>query len=143
MGAVSVRPITRSVREIFQPYHDAIAAELDARAQAARATVLCAMHSFTRHMGGITRPWDIGIIHGPSSDVADALIAALGGGDLRVGRNQPWPDALSVQQVDAMNQNVAEFAVPFFGIDDQRQGIVHVIGPEQGLTQPAILLYGR
>ncbi len=78
------------IRDIFEPYHDAIAAALDARAAAGRTTVLCAMHSFTRHMDGVERPWDIGIIHGPSRDVADALIDALDGGDLRVGRNEPY-----------------------------------------------------
>jgi predicted N-formylglutamate amidohydrolase len=78
------------VRDIFQPYHDAIAAALDARATAERGTVLCAMHSFTRHMNGFARPWDIGVIHGPSTAIADALLGALDGGDFRVGRNEPY-----------------------------------------------------
>ncbi len=80
----------RRVEEIFTPYHDAIAAALDARAAARRVTVLCAMHSFTRSMDGIRRPWDIGIIHGPSTDVADALIQALEDSELCVGRNEPY-----------------------------------------------------
>ena len=78
------------VGAIFEPYHDAIAAALDARAAVGRATVLCAMHSFTRHLAGVERPCDIGIIHGPSREVADALIGALDGGDFRVGRNEPY-----------------------------------------------------
>ncbi len=80
----------RRIAEIFTPYHEAIAAALDARAAAKRVTVLCAMHSFTRTIGGFERPWDIGIIHGPSTDVADALIEALSGGDFHVGRNEPY-----------------------------------------------------
>ncbi len=39
-------------------------------------------------------------------------------------------------QVETLEANCAEFGVEFFGMDDVRQGIVHIIGPEQGLTQP-------
>ncbi len=80
----------RRVTEIFNPYHDAISAALDARQAAGRPTVLCAMHSFTRHINGFARPWDIGVIHGPSHEVADGLIAALDGGELTIGRNEPY-----------------------------------------------------
>jgi len=55
-------------------------------------------------------------------------------------RDKPWTDPLSVQQVDVLRKNCEEFGVPFFGIDDQRQGIVHVIGPEQGLSQPGLTI---
>ena len=56
------------------------------------------------------------------------------------GRDKPWADPLSVQQVAVLNTNVDDFRVPFFGIDDLRQGIVHIIGPEQGLTQPGMTI---
>jgi 3-isopropylmalate/(R)-2-methylmalate dehydratase large subunit len=36
--------------------------------------------------------------------------------------------------------NTDEFGVPLFGLDDPRQGIVHVVGPEQGLTQPGMTI---
>ena len=55
-------------------------------------------------------------------------------------RNKPWPDPLSIQQVDVLDTNVAEFGVPYFGINDVRQGIVHVIGPEQGISQPGMTI---
>jgi 3-isopropylmalate/(R)-2-methylmalate dehydratase large subunit len=55
-------------------------------------------------------------------------------------RDKPWPDPLSVQQVDVLSGNVSDFNVSFFGVDDLRQGIVHVIGPEQGLTQPGLTI---
>ena len=80
----------RRVVEIFRPYHDAIAAELDARAARSQPTVLCAMHSFTRQMDGFERPWDIGVIHGPPGDVANALLEALADSGLRLGRNEPY-----------------------------------------------------
>jgi 3-isopropylmalate/(R)-2-methylmalate dehydratase large subunit len=55
-------------------------------------------------------------------------------------RDKPWPDALSVQQVDTIKTNTEEFGIPFFGTQDPRQGIVHIIGPEQGLTQPGMTI---
>jgi len=41
-------------------------------------------------------------------------------------------------QVEALAKNAAEFGVEHFGIQDQRQGIVHIVGPEQGLTLPGM-----
>ena len=43
-------------------------------------------------------------------------------------------------QIDALVKNVADFGVPYIPIDDIRQGIVHIIGPEQGLTQPGMTI---
>jgi 3-isopropylmalate/(R)-2-methylmalate dehydratase large subunit len=57
-----------------------------------------------------------------------------------INRNLLWPDPLSVQQVEALQKNCEEFGVPLFGINDMRQGIVHIIGPEQGLTQPGLTI---
>ena len=41
-------------------------------------------------------------------------------------------------QVEALAKNAAEFGVEHFGIEDPRQGIVHIVGPEQGLTLPGM-----
>lgn len=57
-----------------------------------------------------------------------------------IDRDKPWTDPLSVQQVEALRKNCEEFGVPLFGVGDVRQGIVHVIGPEQGLTQPGMTI---
>src|SRR5689334_21327227 len=43
-------------------------------------------------------------------------------------------------QVETLERNCAEFGVPYFSMDDVRQGIVHIIGPEQGLTQPGMTI---
>jgi len=43
-------------------------------------------------------------------------------------------------QVETLIKNCAEFGVPYLPVDDVRQGIVHIVGPEQGLTQPGIVL---
>ena len=39
-------------------------------------------------------------------------------------------------QVLALEENVKEFGLTYYGMDDLRQGIVHIIGPEQGFTLP-------
>ena len=46
------------------------------------------------------------------------------------------PDPLSQQQLDTLRENCAEFGVPLYETGSGREGIVHVIGPELGLTQP-------
>ena len=43
-------------------------------------------------------------------------------------------------QVETLRQNCADFGVPIFDVDDGRQGIVHVIGPEQGFTLPGMTI---
>jgi 3-isopropylmalate/(R)-2-methylmalate dehydratase large subunit len=43
-------------------------------------------------------------------------------------------------QVETLEQNCRDFGVPYFSMDDIRQGIVHIIGPEQGLTQPGMTI---
>ena len=43
-------------------------------------------------------------------------------------------------QVDVLERNVKEFGVPYFSIDSIDQGIVHIIGPEQGLSQPGMTI---
>ena len=43
-------------------------------------------------------------------------------------------------QVEELDKNVKEFQIPYFNMNDTRQGIVHVIGPEQGFTQPGMTI---
>jgi len=43
-------------------------------------------------------------------------------------------------QVEALEKNAADFGVPYFAMDDIRQGIVHIIGPEQGFTLPGMTI---
>jgi 3-isopropylmalate/(R)-2-methylmalate dehydratase large subunit len=55
-------------------------------------------------------------------------------------RSQGIADPESRQQIETLERNVREFSVPYFGMDDIRQGIVHIIGPEQGMTQPGMTI---
>src|SRR3984893_18121755 len=41
-------------------------------------------------------------------------------------------------QVETLERNVREYGIPYYGMTDIRQGIVHIIGPEQGMTQPGM-----
>jgi len=53
-------------------------------------------------------------------------------------RSLPIVDQIAKAQVEQHEKNCTEFGIPFFGFQDSRQGIVHVIGPEYGLTQPGM-----
>jgi 3-isopropylmalate/(R)-2-methylmalate dehydratase large subunit len=55
-------------------------------------------------------------------------------------RDIPWTDELVLRQVAALEQNCRDFGIPLYGADSSRQGIVHVIGPELGLTQPGMTI---
>ncbi|MCA9846801.1 MAG: 3-isopropylmalate dehydratase large subunit, partial [Dehalococcoidia bacterium] len=55
-------------------------------------------------------------------------------------RNEPNPDPLSAQQIETLRANAKEFEVPLWDIFDIRQGIVHIISPEHGLTQPGMTI---
>ena len=49
-------------------------------------------------------------------------------------------DPLSRLQLETLDRNCAEFGVPLYGLGHRRQGIVHVIGPELGVTQPGMTI---
>src|SRR5216117_279912 len=51
-------------------------------------------------------------------------------------RNLPNPDPESAEQIRVMEENAKEFGIEYYDAFDKRQGIVHVIGPEQGFTLP-------
>jgi 3-isopropylmalate/(R)-2-methylmalate dehydratase large subunit len=55
-------------------------------------------------------------------------------------RRLPIADPISKQQIDTLRANCREFGVRLFDLDDADQGIVHVIGPELGLTQPGMTI---
>src|SRR5450631_459406 len=52
------------------------------------------------------------------------------------GRSKPNPDPESIEQMRVMAENAKEFGIEYYNEFDKRQGIVHVIGPEQGFTLP-------
>ena len=57
-----------------------------------------------------------------------------------IGRERGIEDELSRLQVEALERNAKEFGIPLFSLTSPRQGIVHVIGPELGFTQPGMTI---
>ncbi len=55
-------------------------------------------------------------------------------------RSKGISDEESKIQVDTLDANCKEFGIQLFGMNDKRQGIVHIIGPEQGFTQPGTII---
>ena len=55
-------------------------------------------------------------------------------------RSLPIADAQAAAQIAMLSANCAEFGIPLFDVASGRQGVVHVIGPEQGLTQPGMTI---
>ena len=53
-------------------------------------------------------------------------------------RSLPIADPIALRQIEALRQNCQEFGIRLYDINDPQQGIVHVIGPELGLTQPGM-----
>ena len=100
-------------REIFQPYHDRIAAELDARKASGRPTILVAVHSFTPQFKGESRPWQVGVLYHRDARLARILLELFRReSGLVVGDNQPY--AVSDE---------SDYAIPIYG---ERRSIPHV-----------------
>ena len=70
----------------------------------------------------------------------DATLAVADHNVPTTGRAGPIEDEESRIQVETLEKNVAEFGIPYFSMDDVRQGIVHIIGPEQGFTLPGLTI---
>jgi 3-isopropylmalate/(R)-2-methylmalate dehydratase large subunit len=70
----------------------------------------------------------------------DATIAVADHNVPTTDRSKGIADEESRIQVETLEQNCRDFGVEYYGMDDIRQGIVHIIGPEQGLTQPGMTI---
>ena len=55
-------------------------------------------------------------------------------------RVQPFADPLAQGMIDELKTACAEFGIKYFDVPSGKQGIVHVVGPEQGLTQPGMTI---
>ncbi|MGR3483590.1 3-isopropylmalate dehydratase large subunit [Salipiger marinus] len=74
-------------------------------------------------------------VHRPEANlaVADHAVPTL-------NRDRPIADPMAARQTALLQRNVAKHNIPYIPLDDRRQGIVHVIGPEQGFTLPGMTL---
>lgn len=100
-------------REIFDPYHRRITAELDRRRDANLPTLLVAVHSFTPVFLGAARAWHAGVLYHREPRLARLLLELLRAeGDLVVGDNEPY--AVS---------DATDYTVVTHG---ERRGLIHV-----------------
>ena len=70
----------------------------------------------------------------------DLTIATMDHNVPTTGLDKPIEDPVSAKQIEVLRANCAEFGIPLYAMGDRRQGIVHIIGPEQGLTQPGMTI---
>lgn len=105
----ALTPEARAARvaAIHAPYHAAIAAVIAERRVAGLETIMIALHSFTPAMGGVARPWHIGVLHdGGDTRFAHALLACLAADQtLVVGENEPY-------RMDLIDYTVPHHAYP-------------------------------
>jgi len=70
----------------------------------------------------------------------DLTVATMDHNVPTTGVDQPLSDPISAKQMQVLAKNCEEFGIRLYGMRDPGQGIVHVIGPEQGLTQPGMTI---
>ncbi len=70
----------------------------------------------------------------------DLTLATMDHNVPTVGQDRPVEDPISARQIEVLAANCAEFGIALYPMGDRRQGIVHIIGPEQGLTQPGMTI---
>jgi predicted N-formylglutamate amidohydrolase len=101
-------------REIFWPYHEQIAAELDRRRQAGRPGALIALHSFTPVFKGVARPWHAALLYNRDPRLARRLLALLEEEKgLTVGDNEPY-----------FVSDDTDYTIPVHG---ERRGLPHAL----------------
>ena len=90
--AVSLEEAQARTDAFFRPYHDAIAACLDAAVAAGAVPMLVAVHSFTPVFGGVPRPWEIGLLYEHDDRLVQPLREALHAlrPALAIGDNEPY-----------------------------------------------------
>ena len=55
-------------------------------------------------------------------------------------QSRPFQDPLAEEMIQAIEQNTSKHGITYFGLDSDYQGIVHIVGPELGLTQPGMTI---
>jgi len=70
----------------------------------------------------------------------DLTIATVDHNIPTTDRTLPIEDPISEQQINTLSDNVKEFGIKYYGVHSPEQGIVHVIGPQEGYTQPGKII---
>jgi predicted N-formylglutamate amidohydrolase len=115
-GNVGLAETNRAARakEIFQPYHDRIEAELERRRLSGRPTALISLHSFTPVFKGEARPWHAAVLYNRDPRFAHRLMALLNAEkEFTVGENAPYTVS-----------DATDYTVP---VHAERRGLHHVL----------------
>lgn len=115
---------------IFDPYHEAIAAALEARRVDVGVTILVSLHSFTPNMPGTMRPWEIGVLHNGREDrFARGVLSRLTSmKTYNVGDNQPY----KMDDTDYTVPNHAyPLGLPYIEIEVRQDCLADRAGVEQ------------
>ena len=70
----------------------------------------------------------------------DLTVSTIDHNNPTTSRDVPVGDPVSAKQMEVLARNCEEFGIQLFGMGDPARGIVHVIGPEQGMTQPGMTI---
>ncbi|HKF91493.1 MAG TPA: aconitase family protein, partial [Acidimicrobiia bacterium] len=79
-------------------------------------------------------------LHGRVVRRPDLTVSTIDHNNPTTSRDRPVEDPISAKQMEVLARNCAEFGIQLYGMGDPGRGIVHVIGPEHGLTQPGLTI---
>ena len=123
---------------ILHPYHARITQELDKRQQRCQPTVLIALHSFTPIMGGVVRPWQVGVLYNRDTRFSTIMLQLLQAESLIVGDNEPYK--LTDFSDYTIPLHAEKRALPYLEIEIRQALITSVEGEEEWAQRLSRLL---
>jgi predicted N-formylglutamate amidohydrolase len=128
-------------REVFQPYHDRIRSELDARKVQQRPTILISVHSFTPRFHGHERPWHAGVLYNRDGRLAMELLQRLrADSSLVIGDNEPYSVSDSTDYT--IPEHGEKRGLPHVGIELRQDLIGAEAGQDEWAERLARVLVG-
>jgi predicted N-formylglutamate amidohydrolase len=140
-GNRGLSPEARAARiaAIFAPYHEAVAAELDAIARRGASPAVLSVHSFTPVMKGAARPWHVGVLWDDDPRIALPLLAALRADPaLVVGDNQPYSAREPAGYT--MRHHALRRGIPHVAVELRQDVVAAAAGAEAWATRLAAAL---
>ena len=128
--ALTAADARRRELEIFQPYHQRIAAEVDARVTSGLPVVLVAVHSFTPRFKDVDREWHAGVLYGRDARFAQLMLRALRAvPGLVVGDNEPY--AVSDETDYTVVVHAERRGIPYVELEVRQDLVADAAGQEQ------------
>ena len=127
------------IEALFRPYHEAIAALLEARAGRGQPTVLIAMHSFTEVYMGADRPWHVGLLYNRDNRLARPLLELLAS-DAALSVGDQLPYAVDDEHDYTLPVHGERRGLWHVGIEIRQDLIAEVTGQEQWMERIGTVL---